>query len=140
MDSTMNLVHWIAVLLISCVHTFLASFYIIMYVDWEDNVGPSSVELALRLNKLFQLEYLVHAVLCTILIACQHYFIFLFNLPLLGYNIYMFHTGKYRIDATDFWRKVAVFKKEAFCKLGAYAVATVVYFYLMVMAIIEVVG
>lgn len=40
-----------------------------MFIDYEEDTGPSSGELAKRLKTLFHLEYLGHALSCVLLLC-----------------------------------------------------------------------
>eukprot|EP00667_Euglena_gracilis_P032183 EG_transcript_48631 len=107
---------WLLLLGLQAAQLILVTFYIAMFIDYEEDTGPSSGELAKRLKTLFHLEYLGHALSCVLLLCGYHLELFLLNVPILLFHLHQFTTGQYVIDPDMLWKTVAGLKNRAFVK------------------------
>eukprot|EP00668_Euglena_longa_P045336 GGOE01060989.1.p1 GENE.GGOE01060989.1~~GGOE01060989.1.p1 ORF type:complete len:155 (+),score=34.40 GGOE01060989.1:58-522(+) len=124
---------WLALLGLQGAQVVLLTFYIAMFIDYEEDTGPSSVELTKRLKTLFHMEYLGHAVNCVLLLCGYHLELFLVNAPILLFHLHQFYTNQYIIDPDMLWKTVAGLKNRTFAKLAVQMVLMVIYVILAMM-------
>ena len=135
---------WALLFCINAAHVGLTVFYFLVYMDYEDDTGYSSEEIARRLNWMFQMEYLTQGLCCFILLLGAtntqgwHLHVFLFNLPLLLYHVYLFHTGNYLINPAALWKTVSKLKDIAVVKLFVYCFLLTLTTICMVLTFVEI--
>ncbi|KAG4098762.1 cornichon [Neocallimastix lanati (nom. inval.)] len=102
--------------IISALLLFIMVYFIIMFSDLEcDYINP--IDLCTRLNEFVLPNYIAHAVLSLMFLFTGKWIIFLFNVPLLWYNIKRYLDNKHLFDATEIFRTLSYDKKESFIKL-----------------------
>lgn len=114
---------------------FAQVYFTIMYSDLEcDYINP--IELCNKLNKLILPEAALHGFITFLFLINGYWFSFLFNVPLLAFNIKKFTGKNYLLDATEIFRTLSKNKNESFFKLGGHLVFFFYYLYRMIMALI----
>lgn len=114
---------------------FAMVFYIIMFSDLEcDYINP--IDLCQRLNSFVLPEMGAHALLTVLFLLSGQWLSFLWNLPLLAFNVHKVQSQNHMYDATEIFRTLGVHKKESFIKLGFYLISFFYYLYRMILALI----
>jgi len=122
--------------ILSALLLFIMVYFIIMFSDLEcDFINP--IDLCSRLNIFVLPNYIAHAVLTILFLLTGKWWTFLFNLPLLCYNVKRYMDNKHMYDATEIFRTLSYDKKESFIKLVFFFVSFFLYLYGMVMAILH---
>jgi len=114
---------------------FAMVFYIIMFSDLEcDYINP--IDLCQRLNVFVLPEMGAHAVLTLLFLLSGQWLSFIWNVPLLAFNINKVQSQNHMYDATEIFRTLGTHKKESFIKLGFYLISFFYYLYRMILALI----
>jgi len=115
---------------------FTMVFFIIMFSDLEcDYINP--IDLCNKLNQFVLPENIAHAFLALLFLLSGQWIAFLFNAPLLAYNINKIRNKNHMYDATEIFRTLPNHKKESFIKLGFYLLSFFYYLYRMILALIQ---
>lgn len=126
---------FIAAVFVNCINLFLQVHFTILYADLEaDYINP--IELCSKINKLVTPEALLHAFLTTLFLLGGYWFVFLLNLPILIYDANKFYKKAQLLDATEIFRTLGKYKREALIKLITYMFLFFFYLYRMIMALI----
>eukprot|EP00669_Euglena_mutabilis_P013348 TRINITY_DN823_c0_g1_i1.p2 TRINITY_DN823_c0_g1~~TRINITY_DN823_c0_g1_i1.p2 ORF type:complete len:156 (+),score=57.07 TRINITY_DN823_c0_g1_i1:35-502(+) len=134
----LQFVLWILILVAQAGEVALATFMTSLFIDYEDDVGPSSADLSKRLSTLHRIEFLVHGLTFGLLLLVHRPEVAALNAPILGYHLYQFYTGAYVIDPDRLWKTVGTLKFRTFIKLGVYVVFLVTYVVLAVMHFVDI--
>jgi hypothetical protein len=70
------------------------------------------------------------------MLICAQWGTFLINVPVLAFNVHKYINNQVKLDATEIFRTVHRYKKEAFIKLGFHLILFFYYLYAMIMAIV----
>lgn len=79
-------------------------------------------ESSSRINAVVVPEFILHGVLCGLLLLTGHWIMFLFTLPIACYNASLFLKRQHLIDVTEVFRFLSAEKKYRIIKLGFYLV------------------
>ncbi|PPQ88460.1 hypothetical protein CVT25_011586 [Psilocybe cyanescens] len=106
-------------------------FFIIMYSDLEsDYINP--IDFCNKLNQFVIPEYAAHAFLALLFLLTGQWTSFLWNVPLLAYNINKVVNKAHMYDATEIFRSLPQHQKEAYFKTGFYLLSFFFYLYKMI--------
>ncbi|CAO1636646.1 unnamed protein product [Jaminaea pallidilutea] len=115
---------------------FTMVFYIIMFSDLEcDYINP--IDLCNKLNQFTLPEMGVHGGLTLLFLLSGQWLSFLFNAPLVAYNVKSVMDNNYLLDATEIFRNLSTHKKVCFFKLGFYLLLFFWSLYGMIRALIQ---
>ncbi|KAI8558957.1 hypothetical protein RHMOL_Rhmol04G0136700 [Rhododendron molle] len=96
-------------------------YQIVCLSDLEaDYMNP--FESSSRINAVVVPEFILHGVLCVLLLLTGHWIMFLFTLPIACYNASLFLKRQHLIDVTEVFRFLSAEKKYRIIKLGFYLV------------------
>ena len=129
---------WLFILAVvaNCVNLFGQVHFTILYADLEaDYINP--IELCSKVNRLILPEAALHGIISLLMLLNGFWFVFLLNLPILGYNLNKIYNKTQLLDATEIFRTLGKHKRESFLKLGFYLLMFFFYLYRMIMALIN---
>ncbi|KAG4100723.1 cornichon [Neocallimastix lanati (nom. inval.)] len=122
--------------IISAVLLFIMVYFVIMFTDLEnDYINP--IDLCTKLNHFVIPNYIAHAIMTLFFLFTGKWLTFLFNLPLLCYNIKRYIDNRHLFDATEIIRTLSYDKKESIIKLVFFFISFFLYLCGMAMAILK---
>ncbi|TEB30313.1 ER-derived vesicles protein ERV14 [Coprinellus micaceus] len=114
---------------------FCMVFFIIMFSDLEcDYINP--IDLCNKLNQFVVPEEAAHGFITLLFLLSGQWTAFIFNVPLVAWNVNKFLNKENMYDATEIFRTLPKHKKETFAKLGFYLLSFFYYLYRMIVALI----
>jgi hypothetical protein len=120
----------------NAVNLFMQVYFAVMYSDLEaDFINP--IDLCNKLNVYILPEAILSTFIGVLMLINLQFISFLLNLPLILFNVNKYRNDKFKLDATEIFRKVNSYKIEAFAKLAFHLILFFYYLYSMIVSIVD---
>eukprot|EP00760_Papus_ankaliazontas_P013587 PhM_4_TR15828/c0_g1_i1/m.35786/K20368/CNIH, ERV14; protein cornichon len=127
---------WIMVFVLQVLLGFLSVYTLLLYMDYEDNMGYAAIDMAKQLNPLYKCDVVMRGYHILHLTTLWSYWLLLLVVPLFAYDLRQVLTGKYTVDPSRLWKDISRFKLNSQLKLGVNALLFFLHLFFMLFSII----
>ncbi|KAK4523601.1 hypothetical protein GAYE_PCTG70G1497 [Galdieria yellowstonensis] len=131
----LEVAYWIVVFVTTAILLFIDIYSLILFSDLLlDHLNP--IELCEKVNFLIYPEFGVHVFLTLFLFFGGHWFVAVFNLPLVAFHVRKYLRNEHLLDNTRVFRVAAQVQRYYELKMGFFLVTFVTYLYCFIRAML----
>ncbi|EPX70823.1 cornichon family protein [Schizosaccharomyces octosporus yFS286] len=123
-------------LMMTCASIMLHMYFTVMYSDLKDDfINP--IDLSRKLNYYVIPEMMLHAISSVLLLFSGAWVCFIFNLPMMLWNVQLYLTHNHLHDSTTIFKDVSNRQKRSFIKLAWFSILFFTYLFMFVSRLVD---